>query len=246
VQLRWIQPGEPLGQPDAVIVPGSKQTLRDLAALQARSLGQDLKRYVASGGQVFGICGGMQMLGVELVDPEGREGGAASASPAGLGLLPLRTVFESAKALRQRRSQALWPLPSEGSSQGQGDEIEAALALEGFELHRGVTNLHHATNLDPLTHGGPMANGGPLADDPSLGWWQAWGDQGGLVAGTYLHGVFESGPWRRRWLNQLRQRKGLPLLSERQPHHSQHRDQLLDRLADAFEEHVDLGPLLVT
>jgi adenosylcobyric acid synthase len=122
------------------------------------------------------------------------------------------------------------------------------LALEGFELHRGVTNLHPGANQDPANHdhGGPIAHGGPLADDPSLGWWQAWGDQGGLVAGTYLHGVFESGPWRRRWLNQLRQRKGLPLLSERQPHHSQHRDQLLDRLADAFEEHVDLGPLLVT
>jgi adenosylcobyric acid synthase len=119
-----------------------------------------------------------------------------------------------------------------------GQQIQPALDLEGFELHRGVTTLNHAANLDPF------ANGGPLADDPSLGWWQAWGDQGGLVAGTYLHGVFESGPWRRRWLNQLRQRKGLPLLSERQPHHSQHRDQLLDRLADAFEEHVDLGPLL--
>jgi adenosylcobyric acid synthase len=128
------------------------------------------------------------------------------------------------------------------------------LELEGFELHRGVTNLHQVANLDPanldpanleaanLEH---LAHGGPLAEDPSLGWWQAWGDQGGLVAGTYLHGVFESGPWRRRWLNQLRQRKGLPLLSERQPHHSQHRDALLDRLADAFEAHVDLGPLLV-
>ena len=248
VQLRWIQPGEPLGQPDAVIVPGSKQTLRDLAALQASGLGPELKRYAAAGGQVFGICGGMQMLGVELVDPEGLEGGAGFASPAGLGLLPLRTVFGGAKALRQRRSQALWPLHAEGRSQGPHG-IQAALELEGFELHRGVTNLHQVANLDPanleaanLEH---LAHGGPLAEDPSLGWWQAWGDQGGLVAGTYLHGVFESGPWRRRWLNQLRQRKGLPLLSERQPHHSQHRDALLDRLADAFEAHVDLGPLLV-
>jgi adenosylcobyric acid synthase len=244
VQLRWIQPGEPLGRPDAVIVPGSKQTLRDLTALQASGLGPSLKDYAASGGQVFGICGGMQMLGHELMDPEGLEGGAGLASSAGLGLLPLRTVFGGAKALRQRRSQALWPLPSEGRSQGQdpvtvlGQQIQPALDLEGFELHRGVTTLNHAANLDPF------ANGGPLADDPSLGWWQAWGDQGGLVAGTYLHGVFESGPWRRRWLNQLRQHKGLPLLSERQPDHSRHRDQLLDRLADAFEEHVDLGPLL--
>ena len=233
VQLRWIQPGEPLGQPDAVIVPGSKQTLRDLAALQASGLGPALKRYAAAGGQVLGICGGMQMLGVELLDPEGIEGGAGSSptNSPGLGLLPLGTVFGGAKALRQRRSQALWPL---------GHEMQAALELVGFELHRGVTTPHPISNLDPLAHGGPMA------DDPSLGWWQAWGDQGGLVAGTYLHGVFESGPWRRRWLNQLRQRKGLPLLSERQPHHSHHRDELLDRLADAFEEQVDLGPLLVT
>jgi adenosylcobyric acid synthase len=64
------------------------------------------------------------------------------------------------------------------------------------------------------------------------------------VAGTYLHGVFESGPWRRRWLNRLRQRRGLPSLSERQPHHSRQRDALLDRLADAFERHVNLEPLL--
>jgi adenosylcobyric acid synthase len=243
VQLRWVQPGEPLGHPDAVIVPGSKQTLRDLAALQAGGLGPSLKHYTASGGQVFGICGGMQMLGHELMDPEGLEGGAGSLSLAGLALLPLRTVFGGTKALRQRSSQALWPLPSQGAGPGHGPP--EALVLEGFELHRGITSPNHAAKPDQLAHGGPRGHGGPIAEDPSLGWWQAWGEQGGLVAGTYLHGVFESGPWRRRWLNQLRQRKGLPLLSERQPHHSQHRDQLLDRLADAFEEHVDLTPLLV-
>ncbi|MFM2121998.1 MAG: hypothetical protein RLZZ589_435, partial [Cyanobacteriota bacterium] len=77
-----------------------------------------------------------------------------------------------------------------------------------------------------------------LCADAALGWVR------GPVAGTYLHGVFESGPWRRRWLNQLRARKGLPLLSERQPHHSRQREALLDRLADAFEQHVNLKPLL--
>ena len=66
----------------------------------------------------------------------------------------------------------------------------------------------------------------------------------GLVAGTYLHGVFENGPWRRRWLNQLRAAKGLPPLTEQQPHHSRQREALLDRLADAFEEHINLEPLL--
>ena len=211
VQLNWIAPGQELGRPDAVVVPGSKQTLRDLAALRATGLGEQLSAYASQDGAVLGICGGMQLLGRELHDPQGLEGGAGS-SHAGLNLLPLRTVFGEAKALRQCSSPALWP-----------DAAEAAL-LEGFELHRGATSA-----LEPCQ---------ALAEDPSLGW------VAGSTAGTYLHGVFESGPWRRRWLNQLRARKGLPLLSERQPHHSRQREALLDRLADAFEQHVNLEPLL--
>jgi adenosylcobyric acid synthase len=226
VQLNWVAPGEALGQPDAVVVPGSKQTLRDLAALRRSGLAEGLLAYVQAGGQVFGICGGMQMLGSQLQDPEGLEGGEQGQGPcsaAGLGLLPLHTQFGGTKALRQRRSQALWPAGP------------TALDLEGFELHRGLS-----TSISPNA----TASAGTLAADDDLGWWQSQGDQGGLVAGTYLHGVFESGPWRRRWLNQLRQRKGLAPLSEQQPHHSRQREALLDRLADAFEAHVDLTPLL--
>ena len=218
VRLRWVAPGEELGQPDAVVVPGSKQTLRDLEALRSTAqLVDALQRYVASGGHVFGICGGMQLLGRELSDPEGMEGSHNGATEAaGLNLLPLRTVFGGNKALRQRRSQAQWP----------GEP----LSIEGFELHRGST-----TTLEPCQ---------PLCSDAELGWVSDHGDQGGTVAVTYLHGVFESGPWRRRWLNRMRLGKGLPLLSERLPHHSHQRNALLERLADAFEEHVNLEPLL--
>ncbi|MFO7629246.1 MAG: cobyric acid synthase [Prochlorococcaceae cyanobacterium] len=225
LQLRWIRPGDPLGQPDAVILPGSKQTLADLTALRRTGLAAELATYLGSGGQLFGICGGLQMLGAELVDPQALEMGAAAAkasgSEAGLGLLPLRTHFSAEKALRQRSSRSLWP-PGE------------PLALEGFELHHGRSQPI-ASEQQALA---------PLADAADLGWWQPWGSQGGLVAGTYLHGVFENGAWRRRWLNQLRCRRGLPPLSELQPHHSRQREALLDRLADAFEEHVNLAPLL--
>jgi adenosylcobyric acid synthase len=219
VQLRWLQPGEELGHPDAVVVPGSKQTLRDLAALQTSALARQLQHYLAAGGHVFGICGGLQMLGRELCDPGGHEGGTATA--AGLNLLPLRTVFGQVKALQQRRSLALWPCSSTESG---------PMHLEGFELHRGVSMTQEPCQS--------------LCSDQGLGWVNPVGNQGGIAAGTYLHGVFESGPWRRRWLNQLRQRKGLPALSEQQPHHSRQRDALLDRLADAFERHVNLEPLL--
>ncbi len=222
LRLRWIRPGDPLGRPDAVLLIGSKQTLGDLEALKAAGLGPQLKAYLAEGGHVFGLCGGMQMLGSELLDPDGLEGGAAGpGAETGLDLLPLRTRFGAIKTLRQQRGAALWP---------PGPPLE----LEGFELHRGQT--------EPLTGAPDQLR--PLAASAGLGWWLPVGDRGGLVAGAYLHGVFEAGPWRRRWLNRLRERRQLPPLSERQPHHGRQLEALLDRLADAFEAHVDLGPLL--
>jgi adenosylcobyric acid synthase len=214
VQLRWVQPGENLGTPDAVILPGSKQTLRDLEALQHSGLAEQVRVYAAGGGQLFGLCGGLQMLGSSLEDPQGLEGGGGGQA-AGLGLLPLRTRFTGEKTLRRRRAQALWP---------KGTPLE----LEGFELH----------------HGRSRCEASPLCTEHELGWWQPWGERGGAVAGTYLHGVFENGAWRRRWLNSLRHRRGLPLLSEEQPHHHQQRQRLLNKLAEAFEQHVNLAPLL--
>ena len=162
----------------------------------------------------------MQMMGRELHDPDGREGGDIGSTCPGLDLLPLRTSFTATKALRQRSSTAAWP----------ASPSHEALVLEGFELHRGSTSV-----LDDCA---------PLCSDPGLGWISHGGDQGGVVMGTYLHGIFERGPWRRRWLNLLRQRKGLAPLRENQPHHSRQREALLERLADAFEAHVNLEPLL--
>ena len=221
VQLHWCRPGEPLGEPDAVILPGSKQTLRDLTVLTGSGMAEQLRAYVARGGHLFALCGGLQMLGRELLDPGGLEGDGSGERRAGLGLLPLRTVFEGAKALRQRRSRSLWP-PGPGT----------APVVEGFELHHGRSQRLSETGC------------APLAEDGDLGWWAEVGPGGGVVAGTYLHGIFENGPWRRRWLNRLRQRRGLPPLRETVPHHGRHREALLDRLADAFEAHIDLTPLL--
>ncbi len=213
VRLRWLQPGEPLGQPDAVLLPGSKRTLTDLAQLRQVGLDHDLRRYVAAGGAVFGVCGGLQMLGAELDDPCGFDGPAAGAGPQpGLGLLPLRTRFTNDKLCRQRRARPLWPPGAAGD-------------LVGFELHRGRTEV-----LDDRLE--------PLADAAGLGWVR------GEVAGTYLHGVFDDGPWRRSWLNRLRQRRGLPPLPLTAVGHSAQREGVLDRLADAFETHVRWQDLL--
>jgi adenosylcobyric acid synthase len=236
VQLRWLRPGEELGRPDAVILPGSKQTRRDLAALQAEGLDHQLRAYGAAGGHVFGICGGLQMLGQGLRDPQGLEGGLADGQGVdglsrGLGLLPLETTYAEPKTLRQCRSKALWP-------------AGAPLELEGFELHHGLSHVVGQDSGGSRALTGGQVQPRSLSSQEGLGWWQPFGDQGGVVAGTYLHGVFDNGPWRRRWLNQLRLRRKLAPLSENQPHHGRQREEVLERLADAFEEHVDFGTLL--
>ena len=226
VRLRWLRPGEALGDPDAVVLAGSKQTLRDLAWLYDTGLDQQLKTYLSRGGTLFGICGGLQMLGRELLDPEGLEGGEENRQPLGkalrgLDLLPLQTSFGSGKQLAQRQVGMRWP-------------AGPSLQLEGFELHHGRSRW--------LQDGGSEAEA-LLSDDQDLGWWRAT-PQGGVVAGTYLHGIFESGAWRRRWLNELRRRRGLQTLPELEENHADQRNRLLERLADSFERHIDLEPLL--
>ena len=224
VRLRWLRPGEALGDPDAVVLAGSKQTLRDLAWLGETGLDRQLNTYLARGGTLFGICGGLQMLGRELLDPEGLEGGEAQTLTRGLrglDLLPLQTRFGSRKQLAQRRVGMRWP---------PGPPLE----LKGFELHHGRSRWLDADGSEAEAL---------LSDDQDLGWWRAT-PQGGVVAGTYLHGIFESGGWRRRWLNQLRRRRGLQPLPELEENHADQRHRLLERLADNFERHVDLEPLL--
>ena len=83
----------------------------------------------------------------------------------------------------------------------------------------------------------------PLCSESYLGWASNSSNQLN-VAGTYLHGIFDNGTWRRSWLNQLRKRKGLSKLSENEPNYLQKKENLLDLLADAFEKHIDISPLL--
>jgi len=195
--------------------------MTDLKQLQKSNIAAELRNYVNNGGHIFGICGGMQMLGKRLNDPDALEGkDINNSSQGGLDLLPLNTDYGCIKALQQRCSNALWP--------------RGGIQIEGFELHRGSSSSI-CTEAEPIF---------PIASDPDLGYWLPYGSFGGVVAGTYLHGIFENGIWRRCWLNQLRKRKGLALLSEQQAHHRKQRDLLLDRLADAFEAHVNIEPLL--
>ncbi len=123
VDLRIVSPGEALpGDADLVILAGAKATLADLAALHAEGWDIDLRAHVRRGGAVLGLCGGFQMLGRRIADPQGLEGPPGEA--AGLGLLDLETRLEGEKTLAEVR----------------GHEIASGEEIRGYEMHIGRTD----------------------------------------------------------------------------------------------------------
>jgi adenosylcobyric acid synthase len=120
VKLVFVRPGEPIpGNADVVILPGSKSTVGDLAFLRTQGWDIDIKAHVRRGGHVLGLCGGYQMLGRTIADPEGIEGPAATVE--GLGLLDISTVMIADKSTRLV----------------QGIHSATGTPVEGYEIHLG-------------------------------------------------------------------------------------------------------------
>lgn len=213
VSVKYLHPKQSLGHPDAVIIPGSKTTIADLIALHKSGMAEEIQNYVAAGGTVLGICGGFQMLGKILADPEGIEG--QEGRYRGLGLLPLKTVIAGQKVARQRNVTSNFP--------------QEGLPVSGYEIHQGRTRLIESEE-------GTQS----LFDDPNLG----IVDQTQSVWGTYLHGIFDNGPWRRAWINRLRQQRGLRSLPTGVANYREQRELMLDQLADSIEPYLDLKPVL--
>ena len=120
VKLVFVRPGEPIpGNADVVILPGSKSTVGDLAFLRAQGWDIDIKAHVRRGGHVLGLCGGYQMLGQTIADPDGIEGPAGTVE--GLGLLDVSTVMNADKSTRLV----------------QGVHCSTGTPIEGYEIHLG-------------------------------------------------------------------------------------------------------------
>jgi adenosylcobyric acid synthase len=218
VTVKYISLKDSLGYPDAVILPGSKTTIADLIAMQRTGMAEAIQNYAAAGGTVLGICGGFQMMGRMLADPEGVEG--QEGRYKGLGLVPLKTIITGQKVARQRVVTSNYP--------------QAGLPVTGYEIHQGRSHL-----IDTESEVGGVAYK-PLFDDPNLG----VVDITQSVWGTYLHGIFDNGPWRRAWLNRLRQQRGLKSLPTGISNYREQREAMLDSLADEVKQHLDLTPIL--
>lgn len=124
--VRYVQSVRELGNPDLVILPGTKSTLSDLLWMRQNGLEAAVCKLAHAGVPVLGICGGYQMLGQSLSDPYGTEGGGEMH---GMGLLPIDTVFDAQKTRTRMQAKVVAP------------DFEGA-QLDGYEIHTGKTTVH--------------------------------------------------------------------------------------------------------
>jgi adenosylcobyric acid synthase len=200
---------------DLLIIPGSKATAQDLQWLRESGLEQSIKQFK---GQILGICGGYQMLGQQLRDPDRIE----SSTPVteGIGLLPVTTLLKPAKATR---------IVSATPSSGAATAIPAwQERICGYEIHMGLTSI--TGDAAPFMELMPI-------QDSAVGTVMADGavSPDGRIIGSYLHGLFDDQALRAALLGKLRHLKGLP-----QPATAQDLTNPYDRLADHLSEHLDL------
>lgn len=214
VTLRRVDGAGGLGDPDLVVLPGSKTTVADLAWLRSTGLANALLALAAAEGgpTLLGICAGYQMFGRRILDDV--ESGAGEV--AGLGLLPVETRFRAEKLTRVRT----------GRSMGE--------VVTGYEIRHGCPEVvdgggdeRALSQLDDAWGTGPE---GCVA-------------AGGRVVGTNLHGLFENDAFRGAFLSDAAARRGRSFRRSGESFASA-REQQIDRLADLIETHLDLEAVL--
>lgn len=181
VSVRWVHSLREIGEPDAVLLPGTKSTIKDLQYFKKEGIDSWLRDYAANGGFIAGICGGYQMLGEKLLDPLGSDTGAACSEEEGLGIIPAVTTFSMEKTT----------VRTEGKLHRR---IGTDLTVQGFEIHLGDTEIGCCQPFLLLKNGRE----------------EGFYGKDGRIIGTYLHHIFHNDDWRNHWLNSIRTAKGLP------------------------------------
>ena len=211
VSLRYVTDKKELGSPDLIILPGSKNTMGDMEWLIESGLESAVKR-AARTCRVIGICGGFQLLGKELHDPEGVEHGG---SMRGLGLLDTATVFAGAKT----RTRITGTIREDRNLYGVTDRN-----VEGYEIHMGTTtSLGEAIPMIELEDGRTDAYVSP----------------DGRVWGSYLHGIFDNEEFVFALVEDIMKEKGIDpgnnVLSI-----AEYKEIQYNKLADMIRSHLDM------
>ena len=223
--VRYVSTPAEFGEPDAVILPGSKNTIQDLLWMRQNGLEAKILRHASKGGLVFGICGGYQMLGAEISDPAGAE---RKGTVRGMGLLPIRTVFEKEKTRTRVQGRFL-------EMDGILKELSGT-EFEGYEIHMGKSTVLGKQETEDRDYHAKSLVGIP----GSTGTADTDGAQRGNVYGCYVHGIFDVPECARGFLSALLKEKGYDPGGLRVRDWKAYKEEQYDRLADILRASLDM------
>ena len=210
VHLFYTNNTEDISHADIIILPGTKSTISDLYELRRNGVAQAVIKAHREGATVLGICGGYQMMGIEVCDPQHREGEIERI--LGLGLLPLSTTINATKTTRQTRFHLV------DTPEGE--------ALEGYEIHMGTTTLIEDTNQKRFA---------PLVINED-GQHDGWTDNERCM-GTYIHGILDNQPFIEQLLHPFKEKTGKTQPSF---DIHEYKEQQYNLLADHVRKYVDM------
>lgn len=220
VSLRYIHSVSELKNPDMIIIPGTKNTMSDMLWLRQSGLETALLKAQSKDCVIFGICGGFQMLGETIHDPDHVEDGGTIS---GMGLLPMNTVFERQK-VRTRVN-------------GQFRKIDGPLKdlsdteIEGYEIHMGISKLDK--NLNQIA----------MVTDQTKNITKLDGAYLNNVYGTYIHGIFDKKEVTHKLISSLARQKGINMDQIETVDFAEYKEKQFDILADTLRKHLDMDKI---
>ena len=223
VALKMIGINDEIGDVDAIIIPGTRNSTEDMFALRESGMADKIIKK-SKEIPVIGICGGLQILGNVIYDDEKRE--SKHGTIKGLGLLDIESTF-SRKDKIVTQSTATIPNNLNGIA-GEIFKNITGEVVSGYEIHEGTTELIKSTNLLNIKKGQGNNDKGKID-----------GASNGNSFATYFHGIFHNYNFRREFLNYLRVKKGLEAKNGEDPYETQ-KDYSLNRLAEIVEKHLDM------
>lgn len=214
VALNYITKLEDVESQDLIILPGSKNTIRDMKWLKETGLETAIKKYASTGNPVIGVCGGYQMLGRKISDPESVESGGEIA---GLCLLPVNTVLTAEK----HRSQTSGEFTEPG---GIFESLKGANYM-GYEIHMGETVPEEKLSSEEQLTEFTSSKTGYSRDN---------------IYGTYIHGIFDNAETVERLVESLAKWKGVDLKPLDILNYKDLKEKEFDRLAATLREYMDM------
>ncbi len=217
VSLRYIKSVSELNNPDMIIIPGTKNTMKDLLWLRQSGLEAAILKAEKAGKVIFGVCGGFQMLGRVITDPLGvEEGGTLN----GIGIFPMETIFQGDKT--RTRVTGIF-----GEVDGVLKEL-SGVNLEGYEIHMGISKLED---------GFPCLTLLQKTDERES---VREGSFSGNVYGSYVHGIFDKEEVAKTLIGCLAKRKGIHMDQIAVMDYQKYKETQYDILADILREHLDM------